>query len=200
MSKGGNAVESAIAVMFCLGVTNPQSSGLGGGFLMTLYNRTEGRCVAIDARETAPSAAHQDLFNGDSNGSKYGFKAAATPGELAGYWLIYNKYGSGHVAWKDLISPSIKLCRDGVPVSEYLDNVMKVKERHFRLFPSMKAWINPKTNSTYEAGDLLPREKLANTLEKIANSEDPVKMFYHGEMAETIAKEMKDGGPSIDTI
>ncbi|KAK6013706.1 gamma-glutamyltranspeptidase, partial [Ostertagia ostertagi] len=174
LKKGGNAVDASIAVMFCLGVTNPQSSGLGGGFLMTIYNKTEGKCVAIDARETAPAAAHRDMFRNDSDGSKY-----------------------GRVAWKELIEPSVKLCRNGVPVSEYLDNVMKVKERHFRLFSSMKAWINPLTNSTYRAGDLLPRLKLAETLEKLANSNDPVKLFYRGEMAETIAKEMAEGGGII---
>ncbi|PIO74808.1 putative gamma-glutamyltransferase [Teladorsagia circumcincta] len=197
LKKGGNAVDASIAVMFCLGVTNPQSSGLGGGFLMTIYNKTEGKCVAIDARETAPAAAHRDMFRNDSDGSKYGFKSAGTPGELAGYWYAFTHHGSGRVAWKELIEPSVKLCRRGVPVSEYLDNVMKVKERHFRLFPSMKAWINPATNSTYRAGDLLPRLKLAQTLEKLANSNDPVKLFYRGEMADTIAKEMADGGGII---
>ncbi|XGW03446.1 hypothetical protein V3C99_014995 [Haemonchus contortus] len=197
LKKGGNAVDASIAVMFCLGVTNPQSSGLGGGFLMTIYNRTEGKCLAIDARETAPAAAHRDMFRNDSDGSKYGFKAAGTPGELAGYWYAFTHHGSGRVAWKDLIEPSAKLCRDGVPVSEYLDNVMKVKERHFRLFPSMKAWINPLTNSTYRVGDLLPRTKLAKTLEELANSNDPVKLFYRGEMADTIAREMAEGGGII---
>lgn len=29
MISGGNAIDSAIASLFCLGVTNPQSSGLG---------------------------------------------------------------------------------------------------------------------------------------------------------------------------
>lgn len=36
--QGGNAVESMISSLLCIGVVNPQSSGLGGGFLMTLYN------------------------------------------------------------------------------------------------------------------------------------------------------------------
>ncbi|CAJ0589798.1 unnamed protein product [Cylicocyclus nassatus] len=197
LRKGGNAIDSSIAVMFCLGATNPQSSGLGGGFLMTIYNKTQGKCIAIDARETAPAAAHRDMFRNDSDGSKYGFKAAGTPGELAGYWYAFKNFGSGSVAWKDLIQPTIELCRSGVPVSEYLDYVMKVKERHFRLFPSMRAWINPATNDTYKAGDLLPRLKLAATLEKVANSEDPVKLFYHGEMADTIAREMAEGGGII---
>ncbi|CAJ0929582.1 unnamed protein product, partial [Mesorhabditis belari] len=191
MDKGGNAVEAAIAAQFCLGVTNPQSSGLGGGFLMTLYNKTEGRCIAIDARETAPAAAKEDMFVKNTNGSKYGFNAVGTPGELAGYWLVYRDYGSGRIAWRELIEPSIKLCRDGVPVSEYLENVMKVKEYHFRSFPSMREWINPKTNDTYKAGELLPRPKLAATLQRLADAEDPIQLFYHGDMADSIAKEFE---------
>ncbi|KAJ1360012.1 hypothetical protein KIN20_018872 [Parelaphostrongylus tenuis] len=197
LKRRGNAIDAAVAAMFCLGVTNPQSSGLGGGFLMTIYNRTSGKCIAIDARESAPAAAHRDMFHQDFVGSKLGFRAVATPGELAGYWHAFTQFGSGRASWKDLIRPSIQLCRKGVPVSVYLDYVMKVKEAHFRHYPSMRSWINPLTNSTYKAGDLLPRLKLAKTLEMIADSQDPVELFYRGKMADTIAKEMAEEGGLI---
>lgn len=69
------------------------------------------------------------------------------------------------------------------------------KENSYEM--SVRAWINPETNATYKVGDLLPRLKLADTLEKIANSEDPVKLFYHGEMADKIAAEMAEGGEQL---
>jgi len=36
--QGGNAVDAAISVVICLGVLNAQSSGLGGGHFMTVFN------------------------------------------------------------------------------------------------------------------------------------------------------------------
>jgi gamma-glutamyltranspeptidase len=43
----------------------------------------------------------------------------------------------------------------------------------------------------YQFGDLIKRTELANTLEKIANSPNPVELFYHGEMADLIVKEIQ---------
>lgn len=198
LKKGGNAIDAAIAAMFCLGVVNPQSSGLGGGFLMTHFNKRKGSCIALDARETAPAAAFQTMFVNDSDASKYGFKAAGVPGELAGYWHSFKKYGSGKVGWEEVVLPSVQLARYGHPVSDYLAYVMKVKERHFRLFPSVKKWINPDTNTTYKAGEVLKRPVLARTLDLIASSADPVKLFYHGEMAKTMSKEFAEGDGLIN--
>jgi gamma-glutamyltranspeptidase len=39
LEKGGHAVDATIAVMLCLGVENGESSGIGGGLLMTIYDR-----------------------------------------------------------------------------------------------------------------------------------------------------------------
>jgi len=37
--RGGNAVDAAISVSFCIGALNYPTAGLGGGFLMTYFRR-----------------------------------------------------------------------------------------------------------------------------------------------------------------
>ncbi|XP_076333041.1 scoloptoxin SSD14-like isoform X4 [Tachypleus tridentatus] len=39
LKKNGSVVDAAIATLLCMGVVNPQSMGLGGGFIMLIYKR-----------------------------------------------------------------------------------------------------------------------------------------------------------------
>lgn len=38
--EGGTVVDAGIATLLCMGVIQTQSMGVGGGFLMVLYNAT----------------------------------------------------------------------------------------------------------------------------------------------------------------
>src|SRR4029453_13669165 len=60
LQQGGSAVDAAIAAQMVLGLTEPQSSGIGGGALLLLHDGTQ--VVAFDGRETAPAAATPDRF------------------------------------------------------------------------------------------------------------------------------------------
>lgn len=62
LSSGGNAVDAMIATMLCDGALCPEYMGLGGGFLMSVYNATTKKVTSINARETAPAAAHASMF------------------------------------------------------------------------------------------------------------------------------------------
>lgn len=70
--NGGNAAEAAIATMVCDGATCPEYMGIGGGFIMTIYNATTKKVMAIDARETAPLAANSTMFVKDPITSVHG--------------------------------------------------------------------------------------------------------------------------------
>lgn len=73
LTKGGSAVDAAIAALLCEGIASLHSMGLGGGFLMTIWDSANGGEAAyLDARETAPAAAHKDMFDGNATASMFG--------------------------------------------------------------------------------------------------------------------------------
>lgn len=63
LSKGGSVVDATLASMFCNGVVNSQSMGLGGGFIMTIYKKNEGKAYSLVARDSAPENATQTMFS-----------------------------------------------------------------------------------------------------------------------------------------
>ncbi|XP_048677760.2 glutathione hydrolase 5 proenzyme isoform X3 [Caretta caretta] len=63
LQRKGSAVDATIAALVCTSVLNPQSMGLGGGVIFTIYNATTGEVVVINARETAPENIKQDLLD-----------------------------------------------------------------------------------------------------------------------------------------
>src|SRR5262245_65808023 len=65
LQQGGSAVDAAIAAQMVLGLTEPQSSGIGGGALLLLYDGTQ--VVACDGRETDPAAATPDRLRNNQD-------------------------------------------------------------------------------------------------------------------------------------
>ena len=73
LKDGGSAVDSAIATIFCLGVVNCHSTGLGGGGFMVVHQKDNPlQPVVIDFREKAPSGAHKDMYSENSSLSQIG--------------------------------------------------------------------------------------------------------------------------------
>ena len=72
MAEGGNAMDAAIAALFCNGVVNPQSAGIGGGFHMTIYDPVTQMAKCLDARETAPLAATENMYSSNAFLSQMG--------------------------------------------------------------------------------------------------------------------------------
>src|SRR5437867_5565523 len=96
MTRGGNAIDGAVAAALTLGVVDGHNSGIGGGcfFLIRLAN---GSVIAIDGRETAPNGASRDMFvregSADPKLSQTGALASGVPGALAAYDYAVRRYG-----------------------------------------------------------------------------------------------------------
>ncbi|XP_068633191.1 glutathione hydrolase 1 proenzyme-like isoform X2 [Battus philenor] len=167
LAANGSAVDAAIAAMFCNGVLNQQSMGLGGGFFMTVYIKEEEKAYAVIARETAPGAATEDMFHGDKVKSSKGPLAIGVPGELRGLWAAYKKWGK--LPWESLIAPTLELCENGYVISKVLfdgfENAPYIKkDPHLR-----KTYFNPPKGQFHGPGTVVkPSEAFCRTLKQIA--------------------------------
>ncbi|CAD5206532.1 unnamed protein product [Bursaphelenchus okinawaensis] len=196
--KGGNAVDAAIAALFCIGVMDTQSAGLGGGHFMTIYNATTKSCHVVDARERAPLKATRDMFRDKWDEAQKGWKAVAVPGELHGLRTEYENFG-GNLNWSALVEPTIQLMKEGYPTSHAMAMGLLQNEKDVLQEPTIRNhFINPQTGNIYKAGEqITTRTNLIRTLETISRSSNPLYEFYHGSLAESMVKEFQRNGGII---
>ena len=72
LKRNGSAVDAAIASLFCIGVINMHSAGIGGGAVMVVYNKENKTSEYFNFREKAPGNVSQDMFVNKSSESKTG--------------------------------------------------------------------------------------------------------------------------------
>lgn len=195
LEQGGNAVDAAIAAQFVLAVTLPEAGNIGGGGFMLIHK--DGKGDFIDYRETAPSAAHRDMYLDEQgqvieNKSIYGIHASGVPGSVAGMWLAHKKHGT--LPWKALVQPAVTLAEQGFVVPEKLAQLIEGYIAHLN-----NKNINVNFASyfaTATAGALFKQPELAATLKRIRDEGQDG--FYQGETAAIIAKFMHQHGGIIN--
>jgi gamma-glutamyltranspeptidase/glutathione hydrolase len=162
-------------------------SGIGGGGFMLVRDK-DGNFESIDYRETAPAAAHRDMYLGNVNGSIWGGLSAGVPGELRGLEYVHTKYGK--LPWRSVVEPSVRVARYGFEVTEDLVRYMAFaisegqSKSNFLVEDPVWAVDFAPNGTLLELGDTITRKRLADTMEKIAIHGPDV--FYTGEMAQSM--------------
>src|SRR6478672_1293089 len=83
LKAGGNAADAAVATAAALGVTEPYSTGIGGGGFFVYYDAATGRVQTIDGREAAPATFTENSFR-ETDGSPMSFTKAVNSGLSVG--------------------------------------------------------------------------------------------------------------------
>jgi gamma-glutamyltranspeptidase/glutathione hydrolase len=134
LAAGGTAADAAIAVQMVLAVVEPQSSGLGGGTLITYYDRRSGRVEFYDGLAAAPAAvteglrtptaAEIDMLGVDSFGAAatYSGRAVGVPGTVAVLDQIHQR--RGHTPWSGLFDAAVDVAENGFAMPRYLHDTM----------------------------------------------------------------------------
>lgn len=186
LREGGSAVDAAVAVQAVLGLVEPQSSGLGGGAFMMLYDASTGEVTSYDGRETAPAAATPELFH--ENGRPLPFpdavlsgRSTGTPGAVA--MLAMAQAEHGRLPWSGLFADAERLARDGFVVSPRLAGFIAATRGQARTRWA-DAYFTKADGSRYVAGDVLRNPAYADTVAEIAAGGPEA--FYRGRIADEI--------------
>lgn len=188
LKEGGTAVDAAIAVQMMLGLTEPQSSGIGGGAFILYWHQEEQKLYTIDARETAPAAATEALFL-DQQGNPpawidavVGGRSVGTPGLLKGLELAHKKWGK--TDWQRLFEPAIEMAEQGFAVSPRLAKLVELEiNPGVKKLPASAAYFFP-DGEPLAAGEQLKNPAYADSLQLIA--EQGADAFYQGPIAQQI--------------
>src|ERR1700733_11652740 len=187
LHEGGSAVDAAIAAQMVLTLVEPESSGLGGGAFLVLYDPKTKKVTTFDGRETAPASATSDMFLGPDGKPRPksqvipGGLSVGVPGVVAMLEMAHKKYGGP--PWAKLFAPAIKLAADGFPVGHKLAGTI-VEEKDAAQMPDIKHYFYHPDGTPYREGEILKDPALADSLRAIAAH--GTEAFYHGAIAAAI--------------
>ncbi len=177
LKAGGSAVDAAIAIQTTLGLVEPQSSGLGGGAFMVVYDGRSGEIVSYDGRETAPAAITPDLFMGDDGKPLRRFAGIASgistgvPGAMAMLGLAHDDYGT--LTWgKAHMAYARSLAINGFKISPRMANWTKRMGQYVlgRQPAAREYFFESDGETTHGAGILRDNKPYAIALDYLANN------------------------------
>jgi gamma-glutamyltranspeptidase / glutathione hydrolase len=187
MRAGGTAVDAAIATQMVLGLVEPESSGIGGGAFMLVYDPRTRQTTSFDGREMAPASATPTMFL-DANGQPRnkgeaipGGLSVGIPGVVKMLWLAHAKYGK--LPWARLFEPAIKVAQDGFPVGPKLARTIQNFGRGADM-PDIRAHFYHPDGTPLREGEIYKDPEYAATLKKIAKQGPDG--FYKGAIAQAI--------------
>ncbi|MEU9122311.1 gamma-glutamyltransferase [Streptomyces sp. NPDC048506] len=188
LKRGGNAVDAAVATAAALGVTEPYSSGIGGGGYFVYYDAKSRTVRTLDGRETAPRSAGKDLFL--EHGKPIPFDEAVTsglsvgtPGTPATWDTALRRWGSRSLG--EVLRPAQRLAARGFTVDATFRKQTADNEARFRDFPATAALFLPGGRLPV-VGSTLKNPDLARTYEELARH--GVDALYRGRLGRDVVR------------
>lgn len=189
LRAGGNAIDAAVAAAWALAVCEPSGSGLGGQTIM-LIRLANGRCTIIDGHSYAPKGVSVEKLTRAEQ--KKGYGACTIPSTAATLGFAQQRYGV--LTLEKVMEPAIRLAEEGYTMTKLQRRQLNWCRRDLQKNPAAaRLFLN--NGSAFKVGDTFRQETLATTLRRLARhgTED----FYHGQIAQLIADDMKQHGGLI---
>lgn len=215
LDAGGNAVDAAIACALVQGVVDPLMTGIAGFGSAGIYFPGQNFHKYLDFHSPAPAAARPDMWEHliesearDGYGfilkgkvNDVGYQAVCVPASLKAYFEAHARLGA--LPWRDIVAPAIEWAERSWIVRPHVEffwsdpGTMGRASGVERLaFSQSGRDLYCRTDGTPKrVGDVVRNRDYAETLRLIAEGGSDV--FYKGEVAQRIARDMREHGGLI---
>ncbi len=140
LRAGGNATDAAVATAAALGVTEPYSTGIGGGGFFVHYDARRHRVQTIDGREAAPATYDAHQFQA-ADGTALDFatvvgsgQSVGVPGTPATWQRAVDRWGTRKLG--TLLKPAEEIARRGFVVDQTFHDQTADNAERFSVFPA----------------------------------------------------------------
>ena len=190
LTKGGNAIDAALATAITLTVVEPTSNGIGSDAFALVWH--SGKLFGLNGSGKSPKAWTYRHFSGRKQMPLCGWDTVTVPGAVDAWVKLSKKFGK--LAFADLFVPAIEYAQNGFIVSPITAARWSEAQKIYSDFPDFCRTFLPKGRSPL-TGELFRCPDQATTLAAIAESHG--ESFYRGDLAQKIVQWAKSSGGAI---
>lgn len=183
LSRGGSAVDAAIAANAALGLVEPMMNGIGGDLFVIYYEAKTGKLYGYNGSGRAGRAVSIEALRSKGFASMpgKGIHTVTVPGAVEGWGALHKRFG--RLPWKDLFPQTINLARNGFPVTEIIQYDWEAGQQALQSDENARRVFLP-GGAAPRVGDLFRNPELAKAYSILADGGPDA--FYKGPIAQAI--------------
>jgi gamma-glutamyltranspeptidase / glutathione hydrolase len=185
LSRGGTAMDAAIAANAVLGVAEPMMDGLGGDLFLLYWNAKEQKLYGLNASGWAPSGLTIDYLKqkGLTRMPQAGIYSVTIPGAVDGWSQAHERFG--RLPWSQLFNAAIYYADHGFAVPEIAHDYWALGQRRLKTTADAQRIYLP-DGKPPALGQMFVNPELGKALRLVAKGGRDA--FYQGEIAAAIVQ------------
>jgi len=194
LSKGGNAVDAAIATNAMMGVVSQMMNGMGGDLFAIVYDAKANKLYGLNSSGWAPRGLTIEMLHklGMRAMPETGVHTITVPGAVEGWQKLADKFGRSKLS-EDLAA-AIQTAQNGFPITEWVAAYWAGSVDYLRGDDAAAKLYLP-SDKAPKVGDIFPNPDLAWSLQQVASHGRDG--FYKGELSTRILDAMKRRGGTM---
>ena len=195
LSRGGNAIDAAIAANSTQGLMEPTSNGIGGDLFALVYIAREDKLYGLNASGWSPKGMTLDFLKSKGVEGELPYRgvySVTVPGAVAGWAALHQRFAKLPLATD--LAPAIWYAGHGFPVMEVTAGLWSHSVKMLAEDPESKATFLIGDRAP-ERGEMFKNPNLARSLQRIA--QQGAEGFYKGPTAQAIVDVIRERGGAM---